>query len=134
MPSDPGETTVIYNDACPICSREVAMYRRASQARGLPISYAGLSQADLACFGLTQETAAKRFHVVKQGEMLSGLPAFAVLWEDLPRLRWLARLVRLPVIAPLANAVYDHILAPALYALHMRRERRKAVSPTDATH
>jgi len=125
------ELTVLYNDTCPICSREVAAYQRASQKHGLPIDYAGLSDGDLACFGLTRDQAAKRFHVLKDGEVVSGIPAFAILWDELPRMGWLARLVRMPVIRPLVGALYDHILAPALFALHKRRDRRNAVSLAD---
>jgi len=107
------------------------MYRRASEARGLPIRYSGLTTTDLACLGLTERDAAKRFHVLKNGEMLSGVPAFAALWDDLPNMRWLARVVRLPVIAQVGAAVYDWVLAPALYTMHLRRERRKAVSSNE---
>ncbi len=87
------------------------------------ISYQGLTSCDLADYGLTPDQAARRLHVMKDGRMLSGVPAFAALWDDLPRLRWLARFVRLPVVRTLAAAVYDYILAPALYALHKWRQR-----------
>ena len=118
-----GELTVIYNDTCPICAREVAGYRRLTRTHGLDIAYRGLSGGDLARFGLTRRDAARRFHVMKDGVLVSGIPAFALVWERIPRLRWLARTVRLPVVAPVAAALYDHVAAPALFALHRRRER-----------
>lgn len=121
-------TMVLYNDTCPICSREVAAYQRASRKHGLAIDYAGLTDGDLACFGLTRDEAAKRFHVLKDGQVVSGVPAFAVLWQELPGMGWLARLVRLPVVRTLVAALYDHVLAPALFAMHKRRERRNTVS------
>ena len=116
--------TVLYNDTCPICSREVNGYRRMTEARGLPVAYAGLSDGTYAQAGLTEEEAARRFHLLKDGQLLSGVPAFAALWQDLPGLRWLSRLVRLPGVRLIAAAVYDRILAPLLYALHRRRQRR----------
>ncbi len=116
--------TVVYNDTCPICAREVAGYRRVTERDGLPVDYAGLSEADMTRFGLTPDLAARRFHVVADGEMLSGVPAFAALWDRMPRLRWLARIVRLPGVSKLATALYDRVLAPALYALHRRRVRQ----------
>ena len=51
-------------------------------------------------------------------------PSFAFLWETMPRLRWLARLVRLPGMRWLAGVVYDHLLAPPLYVMHKWRLRR----------
>ncbi|MCC1493692.1 thiol-disulfide oxidoreductase DCC family protein [Cognatishimia sp. F0-27] len=116
--------TVIYNDTCPICAREVASYKRATGRLGLDIAYAGLSQSALSRFGLTQDEAARRFHVLKDGTLVSGVDAFALLWDEMPRLRWLARFVRLPIIAPLARVVYDRALAPLLFAFHKRRERK----------
>lgn len=112
---------VIYNDTCPICSREVDMYKGQTDSS---VRYHGLSRADLDRFGLTRDQSAREFHVMRDGELVSGLDAFALLWERMPRLRWLARFVRLPVVRPVADRVYRHILAPALYAMHRRRQAR----------
>lgn len=122
------ETTVIYNGACPICSREVAHYRRAAEDAGAPLRFEDLAAADLARFGLDADSAARRFHAVRGGDLLSGLDAFEAVWAELPRWRWLARLLRLPLVRPLARAGYDHLAAPALYALHRRRRRRARIS------
>jgi predicted DCC family thiol-disulfide oxidoreductase YuxK len=116
--------TVIYNDTCPICSREVDMYRRLSQQGDLQMGFEGLSACDLARFDLTPETAARRFHVLKDGELISGIPAFALLWEELPRMGWMATAVRLPVVRPLVNGLYDYVLAPVLFRMHVRRQAR----------
>lgn len=118
------KTTVIYNDTCPICSREVDGYRRMTVRDGLDITYCGISGDGPAALGLTVQDAARRFHVIHNGRRLGGMPAFAVLWDQIPRLRWLARLVRLPLVRPVTEALYDHVAAPALYRLHLRRQRR----------
>lgn len=114
---------MIYNDSCPICAREVRAYRRYTETHGLAVTYLGLSSDRLADHGLTKGDAARRLHVVQGGRVISGVPAFALLWDHIPKLRWLARLVRVPVVSRLAALVYDHILAPALFAMHRRRER-----------
>lgn len=115
--------TVIYNDTCPICAREVAAYKRYTRANDLDIDYIGLEPEALAEHGLTKAQAARRFHVLHGGQLVSGVPAFALLWERMPHMRWLARLVRLPVIKPLAALIYDYAAAPLLFAMHRRRER-----------
>lgn len=117
------DLTVIYNDSCPICAREVRAYRRYTEANGLAVTYLGLSSERLADHGLTKRDAARRLHVVQGDRVISGVPAFALLWDQIPNLRWLAWLVRRPVISRLAGLIYDHILAPALFAMHRRRER-----------
>lgn len=117
------DLTVIYNDTCPICAREVAGYKRVTHRHNLDVAYVGLEETALARHGLTLRDAARRFHVEQAGTLYDGVPAFALLWERMPHLRWLARFVRLPLVAPLAALVYDHLAAPALFALHRRRER-----------
>ncbi|MGR3270849.1 DUF393 domain-containing protein [Thalassococcus profundi] len=117
------DLTVIYNDTCPICAREVAAYKRYTRAHDLPVAYVGLDRAALERYGLTERAAARRFHVLKDGRMYDGIPAFALLWDRLPHLAWLARMVRLPGVAQVSAALYDYIAAPALFALHRRRQR-----------
>lgn len=112
------ETTVIYNGACPVCSREIGMYR--ARAEG-SVAFVDLNDADLCRFGLTPDAAARRLHVVENGRLLSGVDAFRALWRATPGFRWLAGLVALPGIRWVAAAVYDRALAPALYRRHLRR-------------
>lgn len=130
--AEPGHTsfameplTVIYNDTCPICSREVGAYRREAEAAGCAIGFDGLDNADLAGFGLDREGAARQFHVVRDGKLLAGLDAFLALWAALPRWAWLARAIDRPVVRPAARFVYDRLAAPALYAMDRRRRRRR---------
>ena len=73
--------------------------------------------------GLTQDEAAKRLHVLHQGRIIAGIPAFLVLWRQMPRYRWLARIVALPGVHWLASKTYDHVLAPLIYRWHLRRQR-----------
>lgn len=118
------DTIVIYNADCPICAREIDSYRRYCDRLGLPVRFTDLGRADLGRWGLTPEQAAQRLHVIERGRLLAGVPAFLALWQRMPRFRPLARLVALPGLRQLAALVYDHVLAPALYALHRRRVRR----------
>ncbi len=120
------ETTVIFNNTCPICSREIAVYQARADAHELPIGFVGLSGADLEPFGLTADAAARRLYLVKDGELVSGVDAFIILWRALPGFQWLARLVSLPGVRHMGYAVYGYVLAPLLYALHRRRLARTA--------
>ncbi|MDA7429498.1 DUF393 domain-containing protein [Primorskyibacter aestuariivivens] len=114
--------TVIYNDTCPICAREVNAYRDRTDPQA--VRYHGVSQGQLAQFDLTEDEAARRFHVIRAGERLEGVDAFAALWARIPRLRWLGWMVMRPGIHGLAMLVYNRILAPLLYGVHRRRVRR----------
>lgn len=117
------ETRVLYNESCPVCRFEIGQYRKAALAEDVPIRFDDLTQAS--AWGISPEDAAKRLHVLHNAEILSGIPAFQILWDQLPRWRWLAKLTRLPLVHPLACALYDHVMAPILYRAHKRREAAK---------
>ncbi len=128
MQSDDTKTTVLYNADCPVCSYEINHYAAYSQHRALPIRFDDLNNtARLAEWNLDADTAARRLHVLKDGQLLSGIPAFIALWQEMPRYRWLARVVGMPGIFHVACACYDHVLAPAIYRWHLKRLSRKTV-------
>ncbi|NRB01357.1 MAG: DUF393 domain-containing protein [Rhodobacteraceae bacterium] len=114
---------VIYNGACPICSREIAIYQRDAEASDAPVAWTDLTRNALP-IDITAEEAAKRLHVVDGDQVLVGAPAFIAMWAAIPRWRWLARIVGAPGIRQIAGLIYDHILAPVLYAMHRRRQKR----------
>ncbi len=117
-------TTVLYNASCPVCSREIEHYQRYTEARELPVVYEDLTTAELEVWGLTPAQAARRLHVRKDGQIFDGIPAFIALWKDMPRYRWLARVVSLPILHGTAVLAYDHVLAPLLFAWHKSRLKR----------
>ena len=118
------DTRVIFNGQCPICSREVRSYARYSETRSLPLTFEALDEVDLARLGLDERAAMRRLHVVHDGQLHAGVDAFLILWSEMPRFRPLARVIRLPVIRPLAEVVYERGLAPLLYAWNLRRRKR----------
>lgn len=124
-------TCVIYNGACPVCSREIESYARYASSNALALRFQDLHdpETQLAQLGLTPDAAAKRLHVLKDGRLLSGVPAFAALWAEMPRFRPLARIVMWPGVRQVATVLYDQVLAPGLYHWHKRRERRLAGGP-----
>ncbi len=122
-PQDP-PLEVIYNAECPICRAEVGGHARRAAARGLPVRFTPIAEADLAAHGLTADEAARRLHAVRGGALLRGLDANRAMWAAMPGWRWLSRLTGARPVRPLAAALYERALAPALYALHRRRARR----------
>ena len=118
------DTRVLYNQTCPVCRYEIHHYRDYAQGQDLAIAFDDLMTDDLACWGLTQDEAAKRLHVLHQGRIIAGIPAFLVLWQQMPRYRWLARIVGLPGLRQVASVAYDYVLAPVIYAWHKRRQAR----------
>jgi predicted DCC family thiol-disulfide oxidoreductase YuxK len=113
---------ILYNDRCPVCRAEIAHYRARAKAADAPLVFEDLNQADLDGWRLTPDQAMRRMHAkLPDGRIVSGVEAFALIWERLPRMGWMARLVRLPGIRGLAGFAYNRIAAPWLYHRHKRR-------------
>jgi predicted DCC family thiol-disulfide oxidoreductase YuxK len=107
---DPGASapplTVLYDGACPLCRREIGIYR--GLRTSAPVCFADVSDAAQPLLpGTTREQLMARFHVRDaDGRLLSGAQAFLALWETLPGWRWLARVGRLPGVAWAMERVY----------------------------
>lgn len=115
-------TRILYNERCPVCRAEIAHYRARAEAVQAPLAFDDLNSA-LDGWSLTPDQAARRMHArLPDGRLVSGVEAFAALWDALPGFRWLGRMVRWPVIRPVAHLADERIAAPALYRRHLRRE------------
>lgn len=118
-------TTVLYNGACPICRREIEHYRRLNALGTSALIFADISEIHpvLAQLSLSMDEAKRRLHVVDaNGELLSGIPAFAAIWEHLPRYRWLSVVASWPVLSGLLRWAYE----PIAYGLYRWDRRRQA--------
>jgi len=94
----PAALTVLYDGACPLCRREIAVYRDLQPLQpGSSVSFADISNTAVPLpAGTTREQLLARFHVQgPDGQLLSGAQAFLALWAVLPGLA-LAGLGRTP--------------------------------------
>lgn len=124
-------THVLYNGRCPICRAEMVQYAHRAKALGAPLVFEDLHDATLPDWQMTADQAMRRLHArLPDGTHISGIAAFAAIWDHLPKMRWMARAVRLPVLGTLVRLAYNHAAAPILYRMHLRRERLgKPASP-----
>ncbi len=118
------QTAVLYNAECPVCNFEISHYAKYADATGLPIRFDDLNTDAREAWNLSADQAARRLYVVHDGALSSGIPAFLILWQQMPKYRWLARVVGLPGVRQIASFTYDYILAPLIYRWHLRRKRR----------
>ncbi|WP_426191001.1 thiol-disulfide oxidoreductase DCC family protein [Massilia sp. DWR3-1-1] len=103
-------TTVYFDGSCPLCRREISVYRRAVPAA--PIDWVDVSAADGADVGGARcGDLMARFHVrTAQGVMLSGAAAFIALWLLFPGWRWLGKFGMLPGMRPVLELAYRGFL------------------------
>lgn len=98
---DTDRPTVYFDGACPVCSREIAMYRRQPGAE--QVGWVDVTACDAAALGtgLNRDAALARLHLRRaDGTLVSGAAAFIGLWASLPRTAWIARLLdHRPIVA-----------------------------------
>ena len=120
--------TVLYDGACPLCRREIGIYRGLQPLQtDSPVCFADVSDAALPLPpGTTREQLLARFHVRgRDGQLHSGAQAFLALWAALPGWRWLAMAGRLPGAAWVMELTYRLFLRwrPMLQRWASRLER-----------
>jgi predicted DCC family thiol-disulfide oxidoreductase YuxK len=101
--------TVLYDGACPLCRREIGIYRGLQPLHSdAPVCFADVSDAAVPLPpGTTREQLLARFHVRgRDGELRSGAQAFLALWAELPGWRWLAFAGRAPGAAWFMERTY----------------------------
>lgn len=116
---------IYFNGACPVCSREIGVYRRLAERRGVAARWVDVAaQPDaLTGDGIDRDDALRRLHVRTGSGLEAGVPAFVALWARLPGWAAFARTAAHPLVRPLATFLYERILAPALYRWHKLRHR-----------
>ena len=101
---------VLYDGSCPICSREIASYRRLPSDR--PIDWVDISYlGDQTLFGQGRSHLMQRFHVVTpSGQLISGARAFVHIWLLLPGWRYLGFFSKVPGVLAMMELGYRGFL------------------------
>ena len=117
-------TRVLFNEDCPICNAEICHYRKYAEKKDIELYFDKLGETDLSLYGVSKDQGAKRLHVISDGEVIHGLPAFQKLWAEMPRYKILAILTNFPIVREIAALIYDKMLAPILYKSHLKRVQK----------
>jgi predicted DCC family thiol-disulfide oxidoreductase YuxK len=101
----PACLTVYFDASCPLCRREIGLYRRLNSQK--PIRWVDVSRPAQCGDGLSCELAMQRFHVRdEQGRLHDGASAFSLLWRCFRGWRLLGWLTAVPPLSWLAEATY----------------------------
>lgn len=110
--NNPPPATLYYDGGCPVCAREVALYRRQAGAGQLLWVDVARCAPEALGPGLSREAAMARLLLRRpDGSLASGAAAFTLLWRALPRWAWLGRLLGSRLALPLLEAAYRLFLA-----------------------
>lgn len=100
--------TVFYDGRCGLCRREIRHYQRIAPEGVFDWQDITIVPEQFLQRGYTVKQGLKALHVEDaSGQMHKGVAAFMVIWQHLPRLwPWLAKLLKIPFVLPLAERCY----------------------------
>ena len=102
---------VYFNGSCNICNAEISHYKK----KTCDINYVDISKdRDEHINHLSKKDLFRRMHVYHQGRLISGSESFLILWDNMPRWKYLSLLLKLPIFKQLWNIAYE-TLALLLY-------------------
>lgn len=111
LPGRAAATQVFFDGGCPVCSREIAFYKKRPGAEAFEWVNVVDSPPQVLGPGLSRELALARMHVrLADGTLLSGASAFAALWRQMPGFRALGWLLAVPPFGVLAEIGYRAFL------------------------
>lgn len=100
--------TVYYDGKCGLCRREIEYYKRVAPADRFVWLDIATDPAGLADLDISQSEALRRLHARDaSGTIFVGVAAFIAIWQGLNYWRYLAMIINLPLLRPLAVFVYD---------------------------
>ena len=103
--------TVYFDGDCPMCSREVSLYKKQKGAADISWIDATKVPLDSLPSNVTREALLEKLHVSdKEGNFYIGGNAFLKLWENLTYFRVLSKILSLTPFSWLTNKAYDRFL------------------------
>lgn len=101
---------MFYDGGCPKCLRGVRQYQRLDWARRIAWVDVTREPETLETYGIDFATAMEHLHVLdRDGQVVSGMYAFATVWSDLPYYRSLARCLRVLGALPVLDWGYRRL-------------------------
>ena len=110
---------VYFSGSCNICNAEINHYKK----KTCDINYVDISKnKDEHIKHLSKKDLFRRMHVYHDGKIISGSESFLVLWDTLPRWRYLSFFLKLPLLRQIWKIAYE-TLALLLYLKNKSKVR-----------
>ena len=108
---DTSAMTVFYDGACPLCSREIAFYKKRKSLSSLTwVDVSNCAKNDIPN-GLTRHEVMARFHVrLADGTLRSGPRGFGEIWARMQGFAWLGKALQTNCLQPLLEWLYRGFL------------------------
>ena len=114
--------TLYYDGLCPLCSREIAHYRKKAVGETLHFIDITDPKFDAAEHGLDPKRGHRIMHVKVGDDLRVGLDAFIAVWDAIPSYRWLAKVARMPGLHALLTLGYHFFAVVRPWLPRLKRQ------------
>ncbi|WP_415888953.1 thiol-disulfide oxidoreductase DCC family protein [Neptuniibacter sp. SY11_33] len=103
---------VFFDGGCPLCKKEIRHYQRVDTDNSIEWVDIYLNPERLSNHKIELNAAMERLHSINSdGEINTGVASFLLIWENLPRYKKIARLLRALKLEPLLEFIYTRFAA-----------------------
>ena len=102
-----------FNNSCKICRTEINHYKKINKTINWIDVIADKKVGDE--LNLSKKELIRRLHIKKNNKIFSGLDAFLIVWEEIPRYRILSKFAAIPIIYQLSWLIYEFIALILFY-------------------
>ena len=104
---------VYFNNSCKICKAEIDLYKKEKIDDINWVDITNNNQANIETKKDSKELL-RRLHVENNGKIFSGAKAFLLVWQNIPKYKFLYSIFSLPIIFQFFSVGYE-IIAYFLY-------------------
>tara|TARA_Y100001970_G_C14219291_1_gene851643 strand:- start:2264 stop:2614 length:351 start_codon:yes stop_codon:yes gene_type:complete len=99
---------VFFNNSCKVCKFEIDHYKKISNEGFEWIDITSNEEA-IRLTSKSQKELLRRLHIIDNGEVVGGAKAFVILWSNLPKYRFLAKLFSNRILFFIFNILYEFV-------------------------
>ena len=94
-----------FNESCNICRAEINHYKKINKS----INWINVinNKNALKETNLTSKELIRRLHIIKNDKLYKGLDAFLIVWNEIPRYKYLSKFLALPFIYHIGFLIYE---------------------------
>ena len=94
-----------FNESCKICCSEINHYKKINNS----INWINVINNKFASreTKLSSKELIRRLHIIKNDQLYKGLDAFLVVWNEIPRYKFLSKILALPIIYHIGWLIYE---------------------------
>lgn len=103
---------VFFDGGCPLCRKEIRHYQRSDPDDVIEWVDIHKKPERLSDHQIKLDAAMERLHSInEQGETLTGVASFILIWDNIPRYQRAASLIKLLKMEPLLEFLYSRFAA-----------------------